>query len=149
MKSTDYLKSKKIEFKLIHLPEVPKNANDVERLYGCPLKQVLKTLLFIGEKEPVLVVVHGDKRVDLVKLKKITGQNLRIAKPDEVTTVTGYSIGGVTPFGIEKDIKKIIDKSVFDEPTINIGSGKAEIEIEIKSVDLKAVWDGEIGDIIN
>jgi len=49
MKSIDYLKSKRINFKEIRLKEIPRSALDIERLYGCPLDQVLKTLLFIGD----------------------------------------------------------------------------------------------------
>lgn len=149
MKSTDYLKSKGIKFKVIYLEEVPKTAKDVERLYSCPLHQVLKTLVFMGETGPVLVVVQGDKRVDLNKLKQVTKQeNLRMATPDEVKEVTGYPVGGVSPLGIEKGIKKIIDKKVFEVETVNIGAGKADVGIELSSEDLKKACDWIIADII-
>ena len=149
MKSIEYLKSKGIRFRVIELKEIPKSAQDVERLYGCPLNQVLKTLVFIGENEPVVVVLPGDKRVDINKLKEISKQkNLRMAKPDEVNNITGYTIGGVCPFVIEKNVKKIIDESIFELQVVNIGSGKAEIGIELNSEDLKKIWDGIIADLI-
>lgn len=149
MKSIEFLKSKGIRFRVIELKEIPKSAQDVERLYGCPLNQVLKTLVFIGDNEPIIVVLPGDKRVNTNKLKEITKQdNLRIAKPDEVKKITSYSIGGVCPFGIENKVKKIIDESVFKMPIVNIGSGKSEIGIELNSEDLKKVWDGIIADTI-
>lgn len=149
MKSAEYLKNKNIKFKMIHLDEVPRTAQDVEKIYGCPLHQVLKTLIFIGETEPVIVVLAGDKRVDMIKLKEITKQNnLQMAKPNEVEEITGYTIGGVSPFGIERDTMKIIDESVFKTKTINIGSGKAEIGIELNSGELKKGWNGIIADII-
>lgn len=149
MRSTDYLKEKNIEFKIIHLSEVPKTAKDVERIYGCSLHQVLKTLVFIGESEPIIVVLPGDRRADINKLKEITKQkNLRMANPDEVEEITGYAIGGVCPFAIEKNIKKIIDESIFKIQTVNIGSGKAEIGIELSLQELKKAWDGIIAGII-
>lgn len=149
MKSIDYLKSKNIEFKTIHLDEIPRTAQDVERIYGCPLHQVLKTLIFIGKTKQVIVVLPGDKRVDMDKLKEVTkGNNLRMAKPDEIEEITGYTIGGISPFGIEKNVKKIIDESVFKIQTVNIGSGKAEIGIELNSEELKKAWDGIIANII-
>jgi len=149
MKSIEYLKSKNIEFKIIELKEIPRSAQDVERLYGCPLHQVLKTLVLIGDREPVLVVVPGDKRVNIEKLKKVAKQNsFRMAKPDEVQNITGYSIGGVTPFGAKSNIQKVIDQSIFQEKTINIGSGKAEIGIEMSSESLRKVWDGFIADVV-
>lgn len=149
MKSIDYLRSKNIEFKIIHLDEVPRTAQDVERIYGCPLHQVLKTLIFIGKTEPIMVVLPGDKRVDIDKLKEVTKQNsFRMAKPDEAEEITGYPIGGVSPFSSEKDVKKIIDQSIFKIKIVNIGSGKAEIGIELNSEELKKVLDGIIADII-
>ena len=148
MKSTEYLKSKGIEFKTIHLDEIPRTAQDVERIYGCPIHQVLKTLIFIGKTEQVIVVLPGDKRVDMDKLKEVTKENnLRMAKPDEVEEITGYAIGGISPFGIEKNVKKIIDESVFKIKTVNIGSGKAEIGIELNFEELKKAWDGTIANI--
>lgn len=148
MKSTDYLKSRNIEFKTIHLDEIPRTAQDVERIYGCPIHQVLKTLIFIGKTEPVIVVLPGDKRVDMDKLKEVTkGNSLRMAKPDGVEEITGYTIGGISPFGIEKNVKKIIDESVFKIKTVNIGSGKAEIGIELNSEELRRAWDGIIANI--
>ena len=148
MKSTDYLKSKNIEFKLIHLTEIPKSAQDVERLYGCPLNHVLKTLLFISNEEPILVVVPGDKRVDKNKLSNLVDGKLRIANPDEVKSITGYNVGGVSPFGIKSNLKMIIDKTAFDPKTVNIGSGDAIIGIELKSADLKSIWSEKIEDLV-
>ena len=149
MKSVEYLKSKNIEFEKIHLDEISKTAQDIGRIYGCPLHQVLKTLIFVGETEPVIVVLPGDKRVNMDKLKEITKQkNFRMAKPNEVEEITGYTIGGVSPFGIEKNVKKIIDESVFKIETVNIGGGKAKIGIELKSEELKKAWDGIIANII-
>jgi len=149
MDSIKYLKSKAIKFRTIHLDGTPRTAKDVERIYGCPLNRILKTLVFTGEKESMMVIAPGDKRVDVNKLKKITKQdNIRIAKPNEVEEITGHKIGDVTPFGIERNIKKIIDESVFKNQIVNIGSGKAEIGIELNSEELKKALDMFIADII-
>jgi Cys-tRNA(Pro) deacylase len=148
MKSFEFLEEKGIEFRKIELSEPPKSAQDVERLFGCPLHQVLKTLLFIGKEEPVLDVVQGDKKVDLQKLETITKMHeFRMASPAEIKEITGYVMGGVCPFCVKKEIKKIIDKTVFDIETVNIGAGTPILGIELKSEDLKKIWDGIIADI--
>ncbi|MCK4883796.1 MAG: YbaK/EbsC family protein [Candidatus Diapherotrites archaeon] len=148
--SMDYLKTKEIDFKTIHLKEIPKTALDVERLYGCSLNQVLKTLVFIGKIKPIIVVLPGDKKVDTNKLKNITKQTeFRMAKPNEVEEITGYKIGGVCPFAIENNIRIIIDKTAFKHQKINIGSGKAEIGIELNSEDLQKIENCIIADVID
>lgn len=147
MNALEYLKKQNVKFKRINLIEIPKTAKDVERIYGCSLHQILKTLLFIG-KEPVIVVLPGDRKVDIGKLREIAkDETIRLASPDEVREITSYSIGRVSPFCIKKEIMKILDKSVFEINIINIGSGQAEIGIELYSSELKKVWDGIVGDI--
>lgn len=109
----------------------------------------MKTIIFIGEIEPVIVVLPGDRRTDINKLKKVTKQiNLRMAKPNEIKEITGYTIGEISPFGVEINIIKIIDESIFKIETVNIGSGKAEIGIELSSKELKKAWNGIITDVI-
>jgi len=149
MKSLDYLEEKEIPYNKIYLDEIPRSAKDVERLFGCPLHQVLKTVVLIGDK-PVIAVIQGDKRVSFQKIKEHYNFNsIKMANPNEVKELTGYSIGGVTPLGIDNsDYIFILDEHVLNEDKINIGSGKAEIGIELKSTDLKKIWQGEIIDII-
>jgi len=148
MKSLEYLKSKNVKFKTLYYKEIPRTARDVERIYGCDLRYVLKSIVFVGETKNVIAVVPGDRRVSVEKLKRVIGQNtLRLAKSDEVLRITGYAIGGVSPFGVGKEVEKVIDKDVFNFDVINIGSGKAEVGIEIDTKDLKRVWEGIIADI--
>jgi len=147
MDALDYLEKRNVKFKKIHLDEIPRTAKDVERIYGCQLHQVLKTLLFIGRK-PVITVLLGDKKVDIEKLKKIVKDDtLRLATPNEVKEITGYTIGGVSPFCIENNVFKILDESVLEIDVVNIGSGKAEIGIEITSSELKKAWDGVVREL--
>ncbi|MCK5025585.1 MAG: YbaK/EbsC family protein [Nanoarchaeota archaeon] len=149
MKSLDYLDEKEILYNKIDLDEIPRSAKDVERLFGCPLHQVLKTVVLIGDK-PVIAVIQGDKRISFQKIKEHYNFNsIKMANPNEVKELTGYPIGGVTPFGIDNsDYIFILDEHVLNEDKINIGSGKAEIGIELRSADLKKIWQGEIIDII-
>jgi len=147
VESTEFLKSRGVGFKLVQLSEAPRTAKDVERLYGCPLCQVLKTILFIGESGPVLAVLPGDRRASLEKLGKTAGQKIeRIARPDEVLQITGHSVGGVTPLGVD-GVPKVIDEKVFENEKASIGSGVAEIGIEMKTTELRKIWDGKIADV--
>lgn len=149
MKSLNYLNEKNIPYNQIHLNEIPKSAKDVERLFGCPLNQVLKTIVLVGDK-PIIAVIQGDKRISFQKIKKYYNFNsVKMANSNEVKELTGYSISGVTPFGIDNsNCVFILDEKVLNEDKINIGSGKAEIGIELKSMDLKKIWQGEVLDII-
>ena len=145
-KTIDFLNDKNIKFERIVLEREPKWADDIVKLYWLNLNQILKTLLFIW-KEPVLLVLPWNKKVDLKKLKKILNiKNIRIASFDEVEDITWYKVNGIWPFGFDKKIRKIIDKKSFEVENVSIWSGEAKIWLLLKSSDLKKIWDGEIGD---
>lgn len=148
IKSIKYLESKNINFKVIKFAEIPKTAKDVERIYNCPLKEVLKALLFIGKTKPFLVVLEGDKKLDYKKLSLATEEDkIRMASIEEVLEITGYLVGSVSPFSLKQDVLKIIDNQVFNNEKINIGSGEAHTGMELKTTELKKAWDGKFADI--
>jgi prolyl-tRNA editing enzyme YbaK/EbsC (Cys-tRNA(Pro) deacylase) len=67
---------------------------------GCEAPQIAKTLVFVADGDPVLVVASGAHRVDLDLLADVFDvAEIRQASPEEVRGSTGYPIGGVSPLG--------------------------------------------------
>ena len=60
-----------------------------------------------------------------------------MATEDEVLDVTGYRVGTVSPFGLPRQLKVLIDASVLREEEISIGSGVRNMAIILKSADLR------------
>jgi len=147
-KTISFLNTNNIKFRKIVLKRSPKSAKDIQELFWCKLSQILKTILFIWEKEPILVVLSWDKKVDISKIKKLTNQkNIRIAKFEEVKELTWYEVSWIWPFWIKNTIKKYLDNIVFNEEIITIWSWNPVIWLEIKSQDLKNIWDWYIDKI--
>ena len=72
-----------------------------------------------------------------------------MASEDEVLAVTGYRIGTVSPFGLPRPLKILIDESVLKEDEISIGSGMRNTGVIMKSTDLRrALSDAEIVSLI-
>ena len=137
------------KYRTVKLKEIPRSAADVSRIYGCDLCAVLKSVVLVGVSGVVLVVLPGDRRICMEKLTVIAGEgSYRMATKEEVKDITGYPVGGVTPFGDMDGITKIVDESVFDMNTVNIGSGVAEIGIEMETKEFCRVWDGEVADVV-
>ena len=148
-KTIKFLEEKNINFDKIILKREPKSADDIKELFWLELKKILKTILFIWENEPVLLVLSWDKKVDIWKVKKITKQkNIRIAQIEEVKNISWYSVNWIGPFWLKNNIKKIIDNSVFDEDYITIWSGDPKIGLWLKSLDLKQIWDWDFWDFV-
>jgi prolyl-tRNA editing enzyme YbaK/EbsC (Cys-tRNA(Pro) deacylase) len=68
--------------------------------------QIVKSLVFLRDGEPVLVLCAGDRRVDADRL------DLSAAPADQVRAVTGFSIGGIPPLGHDVELPTTIDESL-------------------------------------
>jgi Cys-tRNA(Pro) deacylase len=113
--------------------------------------QVVRSLLFqIRTDEFLMVLVAGPDQVDWRKLRQLVGRSrIRMATEDEVLEVTGYRVGTVSPFGMARPVKVMIDASVLKEKEISIGSGVRSTAILMSSADLRrALADAEIASLM-
>jgi prolyl-tRNA editing enzyme YbaK/EbsC (Cys-tRNA(Pro) deacylase) len=140
----EYLDANNINFREIKFDKIPITSKDVVNIYGCPLSQVLKTIIFIG-KNIVIVVLQGDKKVNMKRLKLICkDKNMRMATPREIRDLFGKEIGCLDPFIRTPHCRRFLDSVIFDVDRVNMGSGIPDIGIEITTDELKKAWDGDI-----
>ena len=67
---------------------------------GCADAQIAKSIVFVADGDPVVVVASGAHRVDMDRLcDAIDCAEARVATPDEVRAATGFAVGGIPPFG--------------------------------------------------
>jgi Cys-tRNA(Pro) deacylase len=110
-------------------------------------EQVVRSILFqVRPEEFVMVLMAGREQVNWKSLRKLVGRSrLRMATEDEVLDVTGYRVGTVSPLGMRRQVRLLIDPSVFREEEISIGSGVRNTALLLKSADLRrALGEAEI-----
>ena len=110
-------------------------------------EQIVRSILFqVRPEEFVMVLMAGREQVDWRKFRKLVGRSrVRMATEDEVLEVTGYRVGTVSPFGMRKPVKVLMDASVLREEEISLGSGVRNTAIILKSADLqRALGEVEI-----
>jgi Cys-tRNA(Pro)/Cys-tRNA(Cys) deacylase len=102
-------------------------------------EQVVRSLLFrTGREEYVMVLIAGPAQVSWKALRRHLGQSrLSLAAENEVLEVTGYPIGAVSPFGLARQLRVVIDPGVLAEDEISIGSGLRGMAVILKSADLR------------
>src|SRR5574340_499742 len=107
-------------------------------------EQVVRSILFrLGEGEYLMALVAGPAQISWKRLRQHLGQSrLTMATEDEVLEVTGYRIGTVSPFGLPRPLKVLIDPGVLREAEVSIGSGTRNIAILLKSEDLHRALGG-------
>lgn len=141
-KSINELLNNHINFELISVPKFVHTVEDVQKACNCTKQVVIKSLLFVGH-EPVMVLMPGDKQVDLIKLKELVNDlALKMAKPEEVIELTGYKVGTVSPFGLS-GIVEIADASIKTLSELIVGSGKSDTLIRIPAAEFQKVYKGK------
>lgn len=114
-------------------------------------EQIVRSILFqIRPEEFLMVLVAGPAQIDWKKLRQLVKRSrVRMASEEEVLEVTGYRVGTVSPFGLPRPLKVLIDASVLKEEEISIGSGVRNTAIIMRSEDLRqALKDAEIASLM-
>ncbi len=99
-------------------------AQDAARAIGCPLDQIVKSLLFDCGDRFVLALVPGDRRADAAKVAKAASvSRARVAKGDQVLQITGFEPGAVAPFPLKRVDLVVGEKLLLQHDIVWIGAG--------------------------
>lgn len=110
--------------------------------------QIAKTLVFLGDGKPLLVVTCGDKKINTKKLSKILRvKKVRFADGETVADSTGFPPGGVSPIGLMNDIPLYLDKSLWDYAIVYAAAGTANSALPISPDRLCEISGGEVVDV--
>lgn len=92
---------------------------------GCSVGEIAKSLLFLINGAPVLVVTSGDVKVKSSRLKQASGLTGKVKLPaaDQVESLTGYRPGGVCPFMLPPELPVLIDRSLRRYPVVYPAAG--------------------------
>ncbi|MGC8974777.1 MAG: aminoacyl-tRNA deacylase [Thermoprotei archaeon] len=113
---------------------------------GISPEKIIKTLVVINERnQPLIAIVPGNKRLDLNKLRLLTGSKVRMAKAREVEEITGYPVGAIPPVGHE--ITTYVDRNILKHEKVVGGGGDTHTLVELKTEDLTRLTKAVISDI--
>lgn len=103
----------------------------------CEGARIAKTLSFMADGKPLLIVLAGDARVDNAKYKHLFGCKARMMTAQELEDCTGLHFGGVCPFGIPKEVTIYLDDSLKRFTTVYPACGTASSAIEVTLEELE------------
>jgi prolyl-tRNA editing enzyme YbaK/EbsC (Cys-tRNA(Pro) deacylase) len=132
------------------LPADTSTAEAAARAVGAPQGSIVKSLIFLLDGAPVLVLVAGDQRADVKGLRATLGvskRRLRIASAAEVLAHTGFEVGGVPPVGHELPLRTLIDRTLGRFETVWAAAGSANAVFPIAYERLVEITGGEVMDL--
>ncbi|GAB5464216.1 Cys-tRNA(Pro) deacylase [Hoeflea alexandrii] len=103
---------------------------------GEPPSRVLKTLMAELDGKPVCVVLPSDREVSMKKLAAaLGGKSAAMMKPADAERLTGYHVGGISPFGQKKQVPTAIESAALTEPHVFINGGQRGLQIRLDPND--------------
>lgn len=119
---------------------------------GCELGQIVKSLCFIVDGQPILVLASGDQRVDdrkLAELYNVGRKKVKIATPEECVEIYGYAPGGVPPIGHRTSgLPTYIDDSLLRYEQLYAAGGAHNAIFPITTQQLIDVTGGTVADVV-
>ena len=137
-----FLREKKVEFEPFVFDYVEKGGTRHSAVVlGVDEHKVVKTLIFeTNEKKPLVVLMHGDRQVSVKTLARhLNVKTVAPAAPEKASRLTGYLVGGTSPFGVKTKMPIYAEKTIFDLSRIYINGGKRGFLVAIAPQVLRKV----------
>src|SRR5229473_5421993 len=128
-------------------PEGTRTATDAARAVGCEVGQIVKSLVFVAGGEAVVALVSGANRVDEERFGAIAGAPLIKADAETARTATGYSIGGVPPFGHATELPVFMDRDLLAYEVVWAAAGRPDSVFEIEPARLRELSGATVVDL--
>ncbi len=122
-----------------------RTAVDAAREIGCELGQIVKSLLFLGDGEPLLFLVAGTNRLNAGRAASAAGvRAVHQADPQVAKLTTGYSIGATPPFGHAQGLRTFMDEDLLRYREVWAAAGRPDSVFPIDPHVLAAVTGAEV-----
>lgn len=110
---------------------------------GCEGKRIAKTLSFMSEQGPILIVAAGDVKVDNAKYKMQFGCRAKMLSHEQAAERIGHAVGGVCPFAVNEGVAVYLDESLrrFETVFPACGSSNSAIELTIEELERLSKFD--------
>lgn len=151
-RATKALEQAKVAF-TVHTYDYDPDADKVglqaaETLGEEPMR-VLKTLMTLVDGKPACVIVPSDREVSMKKLAAaFKGKSAEMMKPADAERMTGYKVGGISPFGQMKPVRTAIESAAMAHDLVYLNGGQRGLQVRMSPHDVTAVLKAVIAPVI-
>lgn len=112
VKAKKYLQQYGLEDRIMEFDVSSATVEEAANAINCKKEEIVKTLSFIVGDKPILIAVAGDSKIDNSKFKVEFKTKAKMIPFDNVEELIGHAVGGVCPFGINKNVEVYLDNSL-------------------------------------
>ena len=148
--STDlqhFINTYQIKATILSLVEYTPTVLDAARVLDVEADRIIKSLVFLVNDEPLLVINNGLARVDRGKIAGRLGigkKRVKFANAEQALAITGYVVGSMPPFGHRQQLPTFVDPAITEYDTVFGGGGDINAMLELTPEELLRVTKGEI-----
>ena len=130
-------------------PNAERTGIQAAEAVGIEPRRLLKTLMAEVDDKPVCVIVPSDQEVSMKKLAAaVGGKSAQMMKPPEAERVTGYKVGGISPFGQRKQVHTVIEQSALAHELVYLNGGQRGLQVRMKPTDVRDVVKAVVAGVL-
>jgi Cys-tRNA(Pro)/Cys-tRNA(Cys) deacylase len=137
----------------VHTYEYDPNAERIglqaAEAMGADPSSVLKTLMVLVDNKPACVILPSDQEVNLKKLAAaLGGKAAQMMKPADAERITGYHVGGISPFGQKKRVPTVLEQSAFEHRQVFINGGQRGLQVKLDPRAAAEVLEAKVTGVV-
>ena len=123
-------------------PDAARIGLQAAQALGIDPARVLKTLIALVDGKPVCAVVPSHHEVSMKRLAvAFGGKSATMMAPLDAQRLTGYVIGGISPFGQKSQLPTAMEEQAFGPETVVVNGGQRGLQVELAPEDARRVLD--------
>ena len=148
-RAIQYLKQKGVAYCVVEYEHSEKGAKFASQALGILLEKTIKTLVVdMGPKGYVLALMPGNAQLSPKKLSRVySAKRVEMADTATAQRLTGYAVGGISPFGTLRKMPVIMDKRLLKFNSVAINGGKRGVMLIMKPQDVVRAASATLGEI--
>ncbi len=136
-RAREHFKKFGVEDKIMEFDTPISTVDLAAKALGVNNEDIGKSLSFMVDDMPIIIVVKGDARVDNKKFKEEFNTKAKMIKYELVEEMTGHAAGGVCPFGVRENVKVYLDVSLKTLERVYPACGSSNSGIELRIDELE------------
>ncbi len=150
-KVKEYFSGTELEGKIIELGESSATVELAAHALSIEPDRIAKTLSYLVDEQPLVIVVSGMSRVDNKKYKAQFSKKAKMIPFEQVNTFIGHPPGGVCPFAVNQNVKVYLDKSLQKYTSVYpaAGSGNSAVELTIPQLEKFSRYESWVDVCVN
>lgn len=151
-RATQFLDKARVAYETVtydYDPDADRIGMQAAEAIGAEPFRVLKTLMAEVDGKPVCIVVPSDHEVSMKKLAAaFRGKSANMMKPADAERVTGYHVGGISPFGQKKRVPVAFEEAALAHASVYMNGGQRGLQVHLKPADAVRALEAKVAPLV-